>query len=113
MSALPFRAAAEPSAGPPVAADDRLLVDARELSRLTSLSVRTLRRMDSCGDIPGRVVVRRRVLYRLDVIRQWVACRLPRPRVLAGTTGMRGAGAVAEQGCHPWLSRCNSGPLHA
>jgi hypothetical protein len=62
---------------PPATNDDRLLIDVRELSRLTSLSVRTLRRMDSCGDIPGRVVVRRRVLYQLELIREWVRCGLP------------------------------------
>jgi predicted DNA-binding transcriptional regulator AlpA len=53
------------------------LIDVRELSRLTSLSVRTLRRMDSCGDIPGRVVVRRRVRFQLAAIREWVAAGCP------------------------------------
>jgi hypothetical protein len=33
--------------------------------------------MDSCSDIPGRVVVRRRVLYQLEIIREWVRLGLP------------------------------------
>ncbi len=44
---------------------------------MTSLSVRTLRRLDSSRDIPGRVVVGRRVLFRMEVIREWVAAGLP------------------------------------
>jgi hypothetical protein len=78
MTTLPLRIPAEPPhIEPPAAHDDRLLIDVCELSRLTSLSVRTLRRMDSCGDIPGRVVVRRRVLYQLEIIREWVRLGLP------------------------------------
>jgi hypothetical protein len=48
-----------------------------ELSHLTSLSVRTLRRLDSSGDIPGRVAVGRRVLFQTEVIREWVRAGLP------------------------------------
>jgi predicted DNA-binding transcriptional regulator AlpA len=63
--------AATPSPG------DKLLIDVAELSRLTSLSVRTLRRMDSARDIPGRVVVGRRVLFQAEIIREWVRAGLP------------------------------------
>jgi hypothetical protein len=61
----------------PLASDDRLMIDVRELARLTSLSVRTLRRMDSCQAIPGRVVVRRRVLFQLAAVREWVEAGCP------------------------------------
>jgi hypothetical protein len=47
------------------------------LAHLTSLSVRTLRRMDSAGDIPGRVVAGRRVLFQTEIIREWVRAGLP------------------------------------
>jgi predicted DNA-binding transcriptional regulator AlpA len=78
MTMRPLRIPPEPPhIEPPAAPDDRLLIDVRELSRLTSLSVRTLRRMDSCGDLPGRVVVRRRVRFQLAAIRAWVAAGCP------------------------------------
>jgi hypothetical protein len=54
-----------------------LLLDMGELARQISLSVRTLRRMDSARDIPGRVAVGRRVLFQTDVIREWVRAGLP------------------------------------
>jgi predicted DNA-binding transcriptional regulator AlpA len=53
-----------------------LLVDGAEVARLTSLGLRTIRRLDNRRAIPGRVTVGRRVLFRLDVIRQWVAAGL-------------------------------------
>jgi len=56
---------------------DKLLVDVANLSRLTSLSVRTLRRMDASRDIPGRVAVGRRVLFQTETIREWVRAGLP------------------------------------
>jgi hypothetical protein len=56
---------------------EKLLIDASELSRLTSLSLRTLRRMDASRDIPGRVVVGRRVLFQVETIREWVKAGLP------------------------------------
>jgi hypothetical protein len=54
-----------------------LLIDVAELARLTSLSVRTLRRLDAGGDIPGRVVAGRRVLFQTGVIAEWVRAGLP------------------------------------
>jgi hypothetical protein len=59
------------------APDDRLLIDIFELGRLTSLSLSTLRRMDASRDIPGRVTVRRRVLFITEIIREWVRAGLP------------------------------------
>ena len=53
------------------------LIDMAELAWLTSLSLRTLRRMDSAGDIPGRVTVGRRVLFQTETIREWVRTGLP------------------------------------
>jgi hypothetical protein len=54
-----------------------LLIDMAELSRLTALSVRTLRRMDASREIPGRVVVRRCVRFQSEIIREWVRAGLP------------------------------------
>jgi hypothetical protein len=56
---------------------DKLLIDVGELARVTSLSVRHLRRMDSSGDIPGRVALGRRVLFQTEIIREWVRAGLP------------------------------------
>jgi hypothetical protein len=56
---------------------EKLLIDMAELAYLTSLSARHLRRLDSSGDIPGRVTCGRRVLFRVDIIRQWVRAGLP------------------------------------
>lgn len=56
---------------------DKLLIDIGGLATLTSLSQRTLRRMDACRDIPGRVAVGRRVLFQTEVIRQWVRSGMP------------------------------------
>ena len=63
--------------GVPSPPADKLLIDVAELARLTSLSVRTLRRMDSSQDIPGRVIAGRRVLFQTEVIREWVRAGLP------------------------------------
>jgi predicted DNA-binding transcriptional regulator AlpA len=66
-----------PNSNPPAAPPEPLLIDVAELARLTSLSVRTLRRMDASRDVPGRVVVGRRVLYQTEAIREWVRAGLP------------------------------------
>jgi hypothetical protein len=60
-----------------LSAGDKLLIDMADLAQLTSLSVRTLRRMDASRDIPGRVVAGRRVLFQTEVIRDWVRAGLP------------------------------------
>jgi hypothetical protein len=56
---------------------DKLLIALAELAQLTSLSVRHLRRLDSSRDIPGRVVHGRRVLFQMEIIREWVRAGLP------------------------------------
>jgi hypothetical protein len=63
--------------GAPLSLLDKLLIDMVELARLTSLSVRHLRRLDCSRDIPGRVVVGRRVLFQMEIIREWVRAGLP------------------------------------
>jgi hypothetical protein len=55
----------------------RLTWDVPDLHALTGLSVRQLRRMDSCGDIPGRLTVGRRVLYAAETIREWIGAGMP------------------------------------
>jgi hypothetical protein len=72
--APPSGQAPEPAALSPL---DKLLIDVGELAQLTSLSVRHLRRLDSSGDIPGRVVHGRRVLFQTEIIREWVRAGLP------------------------------------
>jgi hypothetical protein len=54
-----------------------LLIDFAGLAWLTSLGVRTLRRMDADRHIPGRVVCGRRVLFQTEMIREWVRAGLP------------------------------------
>jgi predicted DNA-binding transcriptional regulator AlpA len=76
-------------AGPPPDRD-KLLIDMAELARLTSLSVRTLRRMDAARDIPGRVAVGRRVLFQTEVIREWVRAGLPGREHWAALSGRNG-----------------------
>ena len=71
---VPSNHASEPAPTPPA---DKLLIDMAVLAHLTSLSVRTLRRMDSSHDIPGRVVAGRRVLFQTEIIRDWVRAGLP------------------------------------
>ena len=73
----PFPGTAAAQAPDPAPAGDKLLIDTAELARLTSLSKRTIRRMDAARDIPGRVTAGRRVLYQSDIIRQWVKAGLP------------------------------------
>jgi hypothetical protein len=58
---------------------DKLLIDLAELARLTSLSIRTLRRMDATREIPGRVAVRRCVRFQSEVILAWVRAGMPGP----------------------------------
>ena len=71
-------------------APEKLLITVEELSRLVSLSVRTLRRRDSAGEIPGRVKTGGSVRYRLDVIREWVRLGLPEPDRWGGSLGRTG-----------------------
>jgi hypothetical protein len=65
-----------PGTAPPLPLD-KLLVGLPQLARLTSLSLRHLRRLDSSRDIPGRVTCGRRVLFQTDIIQAWVRAGLP------------------------------------
>jgi hypothetical protein len=86
MSADPFESLRDR----PAAVTEPLLVDMAALSKLLSLSVRHLRRLDSSRDIPGRVVVGRRVLYQAAAIREWVSIGCPdRAEWEARRTGQR------------------------
>ena len=68
--------AAPPADRPP---REKLLVDVAELAELTGFGVRTLRRMDAAGEIPGHVTAPgcRRVLFHLETIREWARLGLP------------------------------------
>jgi hypothetical protein len=56
---------------------DKLLIEMTDLAHLTILSIRHLRRLDSSRDIPGRVIVGRRVLFQTEIIWEWVRAGLP------------------------------------
>jgi hypothetical protein len=74
---IPFPAAAGQATGAAPPSAEKLLIDMAELAWQTSLSLRTLRRLDSSRDIPGRVVVGRRVLFQTEIIREWIRAGLP------------------------------------
>jgi hypothetical protein len=75
--AIPFPVTQRPSGEANFSPADKLLIDMAELAQRTSLSVRTLRRLDASRDIPGRVVVGRRVLFQTEILRRWVRAGLP------------------------------------
>lgn len=54
-----------------------LLLSANDLVELLALGLRTIRRMDSKGDLPGRVVIGKSVRYQADVIREWTQAGCP------------------------------------
>jgi hypothetical protein len=61
----------------PISPLQKLLISIAELVLLTGLSERHLRRRDASRDIPGRVTQGSRVLFRTEVIRDWVEAGLP------------------------------------
>lgn len=61
----------------PLSPLDKLLISFAELAQLTSLSERHLRRCDASRDIPGRLTHGSRVLFRTEVIRDWVEAGMP------------------------------------
>jgi excisionase family DNA binding protein len=64
-----------------------LLVDARYVAVLTSLSLRTIKRMAAADEIPGGAIrIGRSVRFRLDLIESWVARGCPRVTATKGTT---------------------------
>jgi hypothetical protein len=75
---IPFTTPSEDKAPAPVLSlADKLLVDVADLATLTGLGVRTLRRMDAARDIPGRITCGRRVLFKTEIVREWVKAGLP------------------------------------
>lgn len=56
---------------------ERLLWDFPLLAAFTSVGVRTLRAWDASRNIPGRVTLGRRVLFRAETIREWVRAGMP------------------------------------
>lgn len=60
--------------------DAPLLVDVKGLSRLTSLSTRTLWRLRSAGKLPGSVKIGSRVVWSYESIRLWVDAGCPESR---------------------------------
>ena len=94
MRAEPLRILPASDAAPaPDPLAGMLTIDIPGLRRATGLSVRTLRRMDSGGDIPGRVVVGRRVLFQTEIIREWVRAGLPDREIWAALQRARAAQA--------------------
>ena len=53
------------------------LISIDDLAKLTSLSVRHLRRMDAARDIPGRLTIGRRVRFRCDIVYSWAIAGMP------------------------------------
>ena len=73
---------AEPTTPSPasVPLTDRLLWSRADLASLTGLSTRHLARLDTSGDIPGRVTggaLGRTVKYQSSIVREWVSRGLP------------------------------------
>jgi hypothetical protein len=59
------------------AISEPLAVDLIRLAPRVSLHLRTLRTMDSLGDIPGGFWCGRRRLFRMEIVRQWIAQGMP------------------------------------
>jgi excisionase family DNA binding protein len=53
-------------------ADEPLLVTAREVSLLLRVSLRTLWRLRSAGDVPAPIKVGAHVRWRLQDVREWI-----------------------------------------
>jgi hypothetical protein len=56
---------------------ERLTWSVSELSELTGISERQLRRLDADRHIPGRVTCGRRVLYLAETVREWIRLGMP------------------------------------
>ena len=56
---------------------EALLLPAAEAARLCGLALRTWRRFDSSGRVPMPVRIGRRVLWRSDELREWIASGCP------------------------------------
>jgi hypothetical protein len=76
------------TAQPPVTLEP-LLVDLPQVAHLLSVSVRTAKRLARAGELPGVRRVRRRLLFCLVEVRDWVARGCPglSPRLPRGRAG--------------------------
>ncbi|MBN9518546.1 helix-turn-helix domain-containing protein [bacterium] len=70
-------AAAETDAPPAPAADAPLVADAKRLSRLLGVGLRTVRTWDAAGKLPIPLRIGGKVVWRLDELRSWLAAGAP------------------------------------
>jgi excisionase family DNA binding protein len=69
-----------PDSAPALAAvplNERLTWTLAELSALTGVSVRQLRRLDADRNIPGRLTCGRKVLFTAEAVREWLRAGCP------------------------------------
>jgi predicted DNA-binding transcriptional regulator AlpA len=57
--------------------DAPLVADAKRLSRLLAVGLRTIRAWDAAGKVPAPIRVGGKVLWRLDEIKSWIAAGAP------------------------------------
>ena len=69
-----------PDPADPTTEDDRLLVSARDLARMLSVSLATVRRLDSAARLPRPVRLAGSVRWRADEIRRWCEAGCPERR---------------------------------
>lgn len=68
---------------PPVEATDSLLIDARELARLLSVSLATLHRMKAAGKLPRELALSRgSVRWRRETVERWLSASEREGRLL-------------------------------
>ncbi len=79
---------------PAVPLGEKWTLTIEELHALTGISVRHLRRLDCEGALPGRLTVGRKVLFRAEAIREWIAAGCPDR---AGWEALQRAGRPARQ----------------
>jgi predicted DNA-binding transcriptional regulator AlpA len=80
-SSIPNNSSSTQVNGPQVSkSESPLLVGRRELAKQLSISLPTLDRLDSSGNLPQAVRLGGRKLWRLEEIREWVSVNCP-PRI--------------------------------
>jgi excisionase family DNA binding protein len=67
----------DPDPSQAVSLSDRLTWSLSELSSLTGISVRQLRRLDADRNIPGRLTCGRKVLFTAEAVREWLRAGCP------------------------------------
>ncbi len=77
VPALPAVTVGTDGASLAVPLSERLTWSAAELSALTGISLRQLRRLDADRHIPGRLMCGRRVLYAAETVREWIREGMP------------------------------------